>query len=226
MRALPGSQSSLHDLKLHSGLGASAVQLLSATLSFCSVRGTSVCPNGAFIGLSQLQPLKRCAVARALRSRRGGRGRQKEPLEAKHLRRRPGSPSGFKAHPAPGHRVFSKSGPSNGARDLAGREQSRQGRRTSVICQTSQLPTGGRNRNQALQEVKPFGRGKVFRPRLTLGTSQETGRLGNTTSETQEKQPAALFGAHLCFPRLATSGLVTCRFSAILCSRLLRTEHL
>ena len=155
-------------------MGASAVQLLSATLSFCSVRGTSVCPNGAFIGLSQLQPLKRCAVARALRSRRGGRGRQKEPLEAKHLRRRPGSPSGFKAHPAPGHRVFSKSGPSNGARDLAGREQSRQGRRTSVICQTSQLPTGGSSCNQALREVKPFGRGKVFRPRLTLGTSQET----------------------------------------------------
>jgi hypothetical protein len=83
-----------HVFKLHSGLGGRQFNCFRPPYCFVRCAGPSVCPNGAFFSLSQLHPLKRCAVARALRSHRGGRGRQRKPLEAERLRRRPGSPSG------------------------------------------------------------------------------------------------------------------------------------
>ena len=115
----------LHGFMLRSGLGAPAVQLLTAALLFCSVRGDSCLSEwGILRPFSTPAPEKVCCGSSSSesswRERQTGRSAGSRTFELQAL----GSIR-FLTHPAPGQRVFYfKTGPSNGVRDLAGRDSS------------------------------------------------------------------------------------------------------
>ena len=115
----------LHGFMLRSGLGAPAVQLLTAALLFCSVRGDSCLSEwGIHRPFSTPAPEKVCCGSsssesswreRQIGGTTGSRTFESQALES--IR--------FLTHPAPGQRVFSfQTGPSDGVRDLTGRDSS------------------------------------------------------------------------------------------------------